>query len=175
MEDMEPNKYDLEKLLLYLENKLSDKDSQALSDELLNDEDKLNHVIELAKIKSYTEAEINKISFSNIADNWTFFCAGVVDLLEEKELSFRGQEQSHCYKYSFFDLIITIIRNQDNVWEIHIDNQNSDSSYTIMDDKGRVMNSKKNDDIQCLKFATSGNYYLLLKDNSVTRILEIKI
>ena len=48
---MELNKYDLEQLLLYLENKLSDKDSQTISNELLNNEDELNYTIELAKMK----------------------------------------------------------------------------------------------------------------------------
>ena len=172
---MDLNKYDLEKLLLYLENKLSDKEAQAISNELLNNEDELNYVIELAKIKSYTEAKVNKISFSKIENHWTSFCTGLVDLLEEKELSFRGQAQSYCYKYSFFDLIITLLRNQDNIWEVYVDSQNRDSSYTIIDDKGQVMNKKKHDTTQHIKFPISGNYYLLLKNQSVTEILEIHI
>ena len=172
---MEPNKYDLENLLLYLENKLSDKDSQIISNELLNNEDKLNSIIELAKIKSYTEVNINKILFSNIADKWTSFCTGMVDLLEEKELSFRGQEQSYCYKYSFFDLIITIVQNQTNLWEIYINNPNSKNSYTIINNKEESMSRKKNGDIQHVQITISGNYYILLKDQSETKILEISI
>ena len=175
MENMEPNKYDLENLLLYLENKLSDKDSQIISNELLNNEDKLNSIIELAKIKSYTEVNINKILFSNIADKWTSFCTGMVDLLEEKELSFRGQEQSYCYKYSFFDLIITIVQNQTNLWEIYINNPNSKNSYTIINNKEESMSRKKNGDIQHVQITISGNYYILLKDQSETKILEISI
>ena len=175
MENMELNNNDLEKFLLYLENKLSDKDSQTISNELLNNEDKLNYMIELAKIKSYTEANINRISFSNMADKWTSFCIGMVDLLEEKELSFRGQAQSYCYKYSFFDLIVTIVQNQGSIWEIYIDSQNSKSSYTIIDDTGQSMGRKKNDNIQHFQFSVLGNYYLLLKKQSETRILEISI
>ena len=175
MGNMELNNYDLENLLLYLENKLSDKDSQVISNELLNDEDKLNHLIELAKIKSYTEANINKILFLNMADKWTSFCTGVVDLLEEKELSFRGQEQSYCYKYSFFDLIITIVQNQDNLWNIYINNPNSKNSYTIINNQGELMSGKENDDVQHVQVTTSGNYYILLKDQSETKILEINI
>ena len=90
-------------------------------------------------------------------------------------MSFRGQEQSHCYKYSFFDLIITLVRNQDNLWTIYIDNQQSNSSYTIVDDKGQVMNRKKTNDTQYVQSSSSGNYYLLLKDQSETRFLEISI
>ncbi len=175
MGNMELNNYDLENLLLYLENKLSDKDSQTISNELLNDEDKLNHLIELAKVKSYAEANINKILFSNMADKWTSFCTGMVDLLEEKELSFRGQEQSYCYKYSFFDLLITIVQNQNNLWEIYINNPNSKISYTIINDQGKSMSRKKNGDIQHAQITISGNYYILLKDQSETKILEINI
>ena len=133
---MEPNKYDLENLLLYLENKLSDKDSQIISNELLNNEDKLNSI---------------------------------------KELSFRGQEQSYCYKYSFFDLIITIVQNQTNLWEIYINNPNSKNSYTIINNKEESMSRKKNGDIQHVQITISGNYYILLKDQSETKILEISI
>ena len=161
--------------MLYLEKKISDKDFQTISDELLNDEDQLNHIIELAKIKSYIEAESNKILFSSIEDRWNFVCAGVVYFLEEKELSFRGQEQVYCYKYSFFNLIITIIRNHGNIWGVHIDNQNSESSYSIIDNKGQLINSKKNNDMQYVQFPTSGNYYLLLKNKLATKILEINI
>ena len=175
MEDMEPNKYNLEKLLLYLENKLSDKESQIISSRLLNSEDELNYILELAKIKSYTEVETNKISFSIIKDQCISFFEGAVEFLEEKELSFRGQEQMNCYKYSFFDLIITLVRNHDNLWEIYIDSQNSDSSYTITDDKGQSMNKKNNDNTQCIQFPISGTYYLLLKEQSVTKILEVNI
>ena len=172
---MELNKYDLEQLLLYLENKLSDKDSQTISNKLLNNKDELNYIIELAKIKSYTEVKVNKILFLTVNDRCTSFFEGAVDFLEEKELSFRGQEQSHCYKYSFFDLIITLVRNQDNLWTIYIDNQQSNSSYTIVDDKGQVMNRKKTNDTQYVQSSSSGNYYLLLKDQSETRFLEISI
>ena len=172
---MEPNKNNLEKSLLYLENKLSDKDSQTISDELLNDEDKLNHIIELAKIKAYTEVEKNKISFLTAEDCWTSFCTGVVDLLEEKELSFRGQEQSYCYKYSFFDLIITFVRDHEDHWKIYIDNQNSISFYTIINHEGDLISGEKYNDIQHLEFSISGKYYLLLENQSETKILEINI
>ncbi len=175
MENMEPNKYDLGELLLYLENKLSDKDSERISNELLNDEAGLNYMIELAKIKSYTEKEVNKISFSTVKDQCTYFFEGAVNLLQEKELSFRGQEQLHCYKYSFFDLIITLVQNQNNLWEMYLESQNRNSSYTIINDKGELISRKNNNDVQHLQFSILGNYYLLLKDQSETRILEISI
>lgn len=173
MENMKSEKYNLEELLLYLENKLSASDSQKISHELLNNKDQLNYLIELAKIKNYTETIKNKILFSCVEDTWTVLCTGLVKLLEEKKLIFRGQEQSTCYRYNFLDLIITIVQDQDNCWALHIDDQNYVGSYTVIDDEGLLIATNNN--IQNIPISIPGNYYLLFRNELITKVLEIKI
>ncbi|MDK2818921.1 MAG: hypothetical protein KFW21_05680 [Spirochaetota bacterium] len=172
MENMKSEKYNLEELLLYLENKLSANDSQKISHELLNNKNQLNYLIELAKIKNYTETVKNKILFSCVEDTWTVLCTGLVELLEEKKLIFRGQEQSTCYRYNFLDLIITIVQDQNNYWALHIDNHNHVGSYTVIDDKGLLIATNNN--IQNIQISIPGNYYLLFRNELITKVLEIK-
>ncbi len=156
-------KYNLEILLLYLDNQISNPQQvKDISDYLLQNKDLLQYVIELSKLKALDE--VNLISFEWIKDVLVQKCGGLVEFLQEQKLAFRGDVQS--YQYKLQDIELNFLHTKDDKIQLQIN-----TPCEIVRDDNEIISHNSG----LLSLDTNHVYYLFIKNENDFQILKISI
>lgn len=161
-------------MLLYLENKMSEKEINEYSEYLKQNPSVLEKVLQISKslVISNTDTVIHSIDIVNVAKGHIEFALnGVVNLLQQKKLAFRSSAQIVVNNFQFYDLCLQFIQKSSKNLELII-SSNAESCYEWIDNKNitEYISSKKG---QLFNISPSQDYILQCSDyqNNKQRLL----
>lgn len=123
-------KYDIQTLLLYLSQSLSQELMQEISEYFMRNPDELQHVMNIMKINAQNEGNTNQISFERISDKIQYHYSGVVQFLQEQQLAFRSSMKS--YQYNFIDFTLNFLWTQDYKCTLQISSNKKSLYYELL-------------------------------------------
>ncbi|MGL4676254.1 MAG: hypothetical protein ACRCWI_01130 [Brevinema sp.] len=167
-------KYDLECLLLYLENQLPREQSQEISEYLIRNPDIMQYLMELSKIKVYSESVANKIVFNKLQKGYQQYCSGLAFFLQEQRLAFRGVSDLKSYQYAFLDLQLNFF-TWENSWNLKLESAHESLYCEFLSHDLSFVFQKKIKEAEIFSLSFQHTYYLFVHILQDIKILEISL
>ncbi|MGL5955997.1 MAG: hypothetical protein ACRC0X_05275 [Brevinema sp.] len=167
-------KYELERLLLYLENRLSEDQSREISEYLMKNPELMKYLVELTKIKAYSESNVNKISFNKLQQGYQQYCSGLVFFLQEQRVAFRGVSDLQSYQYAFLDLQLNFFI-WENSWNLKLESTRQSFYCELLSNDLSFLFQKKIKNAEIFSLSFQQSYYLFVHLLQDIKILEISL
>ncbi len=165
--------YNLENILLYLDNALPKEQTEAISEYLSKNPKYLQYAMELAKIKALDESQINRIKFKTTKEKFMQFCSGLVKLLREDTLAFRGDVKG-C-EYSFLDITLKFVYMRDSEFQLQLESKTPVYCELIKAIDGTVLFQGEFTRSNLLSLEVGCLYYLVVYKDNELKILDIML
>lgn len=165
------NKYNMKILLLYLSNDLPEEKMQEISTYLLENPKELEHILNIIKINTSHDNISNRIHFKKSKGVWQHVVSGIVSLIQENQLAFRGAITS--YQYKFLDLNLEFVWMDSRICNLVV-NSNEKSLYCELLSKDLSFIFQKTlSQPEMVSLEASSSYYLYVPSYSQNSLLEI--
>ncbi len=175
--------YSLEDILLYLDNALPKEQAESISEYLSKNPKYLQYAMELAKVKALDESQINRIKFEITKEdpvcflsqktNFTQFCSGLVEFLQEKKLAFRGEVKG-C-EYLFLGITLKFVYFQDDMFQLQLESKTPVYCEVIKAIDGTTLFQGEFIRSNLLSLDVGSLYYLVVHEDEELKILEIML
>lgn len=170
---MDKYKYSLDKVLLYLDGKISPEEKTEFSLYLKENGQFCAYVMELTKIKSRDFLN-NKIILFKKGMDIVSKTNGDISFLDQRMLSFRGEESSDLYRYSFRNFEISIVRSMNKAWSLFVEKP-INSEITILDENANFVEVQESDPHKLLFELKEHNSYRLFHNGDKIEFVCITI
>ncbi|MGL4388167.1 MAG: hypothetical protein ACRCTJ_02080 [Brevinema sp.] len=114
----------MNKMLLYIENKLPLDQMNEYSSFLKNNPDEMKKVVQLSKALAIYDAQHSRIHTMEIVDKPSsyldFMLTGLIDLIDRKKLAFRGSHDVIIDSFCFLKLTLQVIKKKEQGLELII-------------------------------------------------------
>ncbi len=165
--------YNLENILLYLDNTLPKEQAEAMSEYLSKNPKCLRRAVELSKVKALDESQINRIKFEVTKENFMQFCLGLVKLIREDTLAFRGDVKG-C-EYSFLDITLKFIYMRDSEFQLQLESKTPVYCEVIKAIDGTILFQGEFIRSNLLSLEVGSLYHLVVYKDEELKILDIML